>query len=190
MCDLHTEVPWQIALSNDNWKYVANLHDKLQEFAVGDEMMLRVGHERFPLRTREKFYARHTGPYRVLKRIDSNTYGLDESWKLGINPHLQRQGLDSISCYHWQSSCHFWSIIANNSGPIALSWSYTITAERFQDVEIEDTMLDGVIWTADGHQRQRYLVCWKGCPRFVVALQPGFACGVPSPPFIKCFLPE
>jgi len=29
VCDLYTEIPWQITPSNDNYKYVANSHNKL-----------------------------------------------------------------------------------------------------------------------------------------------------------------
>ena len=47
----------QIATSNDNYKSVADSHKRLQEFATGDEVMVRVRPERFPLETLKKTHA-------------------------------------------------------------------------------------------------------------------------------------
>jgi len=49
----------------------------LQEFAIGDEVMVRVRPERFLLGTLKKFHARHMGPYKVLRRFGFKAYELD-----------------------------------------------------------------------------------------------------------------
>jgi len=61
---LHNDISRQIAVSNDNYKSVTDLHKRLQEFAVEDEVMIRVRPERFPLRTLKKLFARRIGPSR------------------------------------------------------------------------------------------------------------------------------
>ena len=67
----------QIAVSNDNYKVVVDLHKQLQEFTVGDEVMIRVRLEMFPLETLKKLHAQHIGPYIVLRSFGSNAYELD-----------------------------------------------------------------------------------------------------------------
>ena len=86
LCVLHTEVPRQITLSDDNYKSFANLHSRLQEIAVGDEVMLRVPPQRFPPETWEKLHIRCISPYRVMRRIGSNAFELNIPCELGINP--------------------------------------------------------------------------------------------------------
>jgi len=46
--DLHDDIRRQIAVSNVNNKSTINLHKRLQEFAVGDKVMVRVRPKRFP----------------------------------------------------------------------------------------------------------------------------------------------
>jgi len=44
-------------------------HKRLQEFTIGDEVMVRVRLERFSLGTLKKLHARHVGAYSVLRRL-------------------------------------------------------------------------------------------------------------------------
>ena len=55
--ELYEHIIRQIATSNDNYKSVADSHKRLQEFATGDEVMVRVRPERFPLETLKKTHA-------------------------------------------------------------------------------------------------------------------------------------
>jgi len=47
--ELHDHIKRQSAISNDNSKSAADSHKRLQEFAIGDEVMVRVRPERFPM---------------------------------------------------------------------------------------------------------------------------------------------
>ena len=47
MQDLHNEVRRQIIISNDSYKSIADLLKLVQEFVVGNEVLLRVRPERF-----------------------------------------------------------------------------------------------------------------------------------------------
>ena len=76
--DLHTEAPRLITLY-DNHKSIANLHNRLQEFTMEDEVKLKVLPQRFSLGTWKKLQNQHTCPYRVLRRIGSSAYKLSKS---------------------------------------------------------------------------------------------------------------
>ena len=58
LCDLHIEVPRLITLSDNNHKSFANLHNRLLEFTVGDDVKLEVPHQRYPPETWEKLHNR------------------------------------------------------------------------------------------------------------------------------------
>ena len=84
--ELHEYIRRQIAISNDNYKSIVNSHKRLQEFDIRDEAMVRVRPERFSPETLKKLHVQRMGPYRVLRRFDSNAYELDIFCDLGINP--------------------------------------------------------------------------------------------------------
>ena len=75
----HEHIRRQIAVSNDNYKYAADSHKRLHEFAIGDEVMVWVRPKRFPSRTLNKLHARRMGPYRILRLFDFNAYELNIS---------------------------------------------------------------------------------------------------------------
>ena len=106
VCDLNTRVSRLITLSNDNHKSIVSLHNRLQEFAVGDEVELIVPHQMFPPGTWEKFHARCTGPCWVLRRIGSNAYELDILWEPEINLCLQHRGVDSTLFFYRLLNCN------------------------------------------------------------------------------------
>ena len=83
MHDLHDDIRWQIEVNNDNYKFAAYFYKQLQEFALRDEVMVRVRPERFPPGIVKKIHAQRIGPHTVLRRFGSNTYKLEipESWE-------------------------------------------------------------------------------------------------------------
>ncbi|KAI9174969.1 hypothetical protein LWI28_025455 [Acer negundo] len=86
MHDLHTEVHRQIALSNDNYKLVVEVHRRPLEFGEGDFVMVHICPARFPPHSVKKLHAHAIGPFRVLKRLGSNAYLLDLPADLTISP--------------------------------------------------------------------------------------------------------
>ena len=75
--DLHKEISNQIQKNNANYKAYADLHRKAHEFSVGDYVMVRIRPERYPLGTVKKLHARSAGPFKILKKINSNVYIVD-----------------------------------------------------------------------------------------------------------------
>jgi len=95
--ELCKHIKRQIAIINDNYKSAADSHKRLQEFAIGDEVIVRVRPERFPSGTLKKLHARHIGPYKVLRRFGSNAYELDILCDLGIHPVFN---VEDLTLYH------------------------------------------------------------------------------------------
>ena len=54
-------------------------------FNVGDYVMVCMRPERFPLGTVKKLHAQNTGPFKILKKINSNTYVVDLPPNFGIS---------------------------------------------------------------------------------------------------------
>ena len=57
----------------------------MEEFSVGEGVMVRVHPKGFLLRSVKKLQARRTDPYTVLRRIGSNAYELNIPRGLGIS---------------------------------------------------------------------------------------------------------
>jgi len=83
--DLHKEISNQIQKSNANYKAYANLHKKAHEFNVGDYVMVQIRLERYPLGAVKKLHARSVGPFKILKKINSNAYVVDLSPDFGVS---------------------------------------------------------------------------------------------------------
>jgi len=78
----HNEIPRQIVIYNDNYKFAVFLHSILYEFAVNEDCDVMTLH------------SQRMGSYKVLKRNASITYELDIPWDLGISHTFN--GDDSI----------------------------------------------------------------------------------------------
>ena len=63
--------------SNTNYKDSADLHRRLRTFNVRDYVMVRMRPERFPPGSVKKLHARSAGPFKILKKINSNAYVVD-----------------------------------------------------------------------------------------------------------------
>ncbi|PKA57505.1 hypothetical protein AXF42_Ash020749 [Apostasia shenzhenica] len=82
---LHQEISNRISLSNGAYKKLADAHKRLQEFSKGDYVMIRVRPERFPSGVIKKLQARGAGPFKILKKLESNTYVVDLPSNFGIS---------------------------------------------------------------------------------------------------------
>ena len=75
-----------MTINNYNYQSAAESHKRLQELAIGDEVLIRVYSERFPLGTLKKLHTRDRGPHKILRRFGSSTYEFDIARDFGINP--------------------------------------------------------------------------------------------------------
>jgi len=83
----------QIAICNDEYKFVTFSYSILQKFEVVNEVT-----GMFHLEIVMMLHSQRTGSYRVLRRIASITDKLDISWDPGIN--LTFSGEDSTNMFH------------------------------------------------------------------------------------------
>ena len=71
--------------NNVDYKASVDLHCRLRTFNVSDYVMIRMRPERFPPRTVKKLHARSAGPFKILKKINSNAYVVDLLPDFGIS---------------------------------------------------------------------------------------------------------
>lgn len=81
---LHQEIKRRIAMSNERYKQSTDLHYSHSEFQVGDLVMIRL-------------HVKSSRLYKVLNKIGYNTYVLDISTTLEINPTFQ---VETLVPYH------------------------------------------------------------------------------------------
>jgi len=84
--DLHAEIRRKIALSNDSYKYSADMHRRAANFEVGDFVMARIQPERLPRNSLKKLHACAMGPYQIIRKLGPNAYVLDLPDSLEISP--------------------------------------------------------------------------------------------------------
>ena len=96
-----------MAISNYNYQSTAESHKWLLDLAIGDEVLIRVHPEMFPLKTWKKLHDRRRGPYKVLKRFGYSAYELDISHDLGFNPVFSDEDLTYYRTFTGQSGFQF-----------------------------------------------------------------------------------
>lgn len=94
---LHQEIMRRIALSNERYKQLADLHRSHHEFQVGDLVMVRFCLERYPIGITQKLHVRSSCPYKVLNKIKPNAYVLDIPTDQGSTLPLMQRTLYPIT---------------------------------------------------------------------------------------------
>ena len=83
----------QMIIINYSYQSTVESHKRLQELTRGDEVLIRVHPERFLLGTLRKLRTRHSGPYKILKRLGSSAYELEIPYDFGISPVFRVEDL-------------------------------------------------------------------------------------------------
>ena len=90
--ELHDHKTRQMKTSNYNYQPSAKSHKQLQELIIGDQVLIRVHPERFPLKTLKSSIL-DVEAVQVLRKFGSSTYELNISRDLGINPAFSVEDL-------------------------------------------------------------------------------------------------
>jgi hypothetical protein len=85
IADVHSDVKQQLAESNARYKAAADQHRRQKVFSVGDQVMVHLRRERFPVGTYNKLKMKKVGPCAVLRRINDNAYVVDLPPDLNIS---------------------------------------------------------------------------------------------------------
>ena len=86
--EMHVHTKRQMTFINYNYQFVAESRKRLQELAIGDEVLIRVHLERVSLETLKTLHTRRNGLYKVLRRFGFSAYELDILCDLRISPML------------------------------------------------------------------------------------------------------
>ena len=98
MKSLHEEVKLKLEHSNQKYKENANKCRRHHVFEVGDEVMVHLKEEIFPIRTYIKLKMKKFGPCKILKKFDSgNAYQVELPNDMDVSPIFN---VFDLSKYH------------------------------------------------------------------------------------------
>ena len=149
ICDIYDEIRRRIAMSNESYKTHADLKRQFAEFEEGDMVMVQIKPESYPKGTYKKLHSRSAGPYKVLKKINSNVYVLDLPKDMGISNVFN---VEDLTMYHYNDDVKFAGATTIHLPP----------APRLKE-EIEDIVNHQVVSIRSGGY-EKYLMKWKGHP--------------------------
>ncbi|WVZ93706.1 hypothetical protein U9M48_039666 [Paspalum notatum var. saurae] len=85
MIDLHEQTHQNIAAANAKYQVAGSKGRKHVTFAPGDMVWMHLRKDRFPTLRRSKLMPRAAGPFKVLTKINDNTYILDLPAEFGVS---------------------------------------------------------------------------------------------------------
>jgi len=83
--EFHKKVQDQIEKSNERYQSHASKHRKQPLFKPGDLVWVRLRKERLPSKRKSKLMPWADGPFKVLEKINDNTYKVDLPWEYGVS---------------------------------------------------------------------------------------------------------
>ena len=96
MHKLHKEISDEIK-QNVNYKLGADIRKKFKIFNVGDYVMVQIRLKRFPPETVKKLHACNAGPFKILNKLNNNSYVIDLadiSYIFNVKNLVDYKGLD------------------------------------------------------------------------------------------------
>ena len=148
MKNVHEEVRQHITKMNAQYKAKADVKRRYKEFQVGDEVMIHLRKECFPVGTYNKLKMKKFGPCKIVKRHDfGNAYEVGLSVELNISPVFNI--LDLTKFYEG----------GDGDEVIDIQWSILVATSDTKEIEILDSHVGRSI---RNRTYKEYLVKWKG----------------------------